>query len=107
MLGCDIDVVKSVDGILPTPMDFILIVSMILARLPLHLTMTTGSCQGRLMVLQLELEPLLESGQAPLTNVVRFFLKGYIVIRDRHPMQGFITSSLTSPRCCKIKNNGE
>ena len=42
MLGCDIAVVKSLDEILPTPLYFILLGSVILALSPFQLTMTTG-----------------------------------------------------------------
>ena len=47
-----ITVVKSLDRILPTLLDFMLIGSMILALLPCHMTMTIGICQGILMILQ-------------------------------------------------------
>ena len=74
-LGCDIAVVKSVDRILPTPMDFMLIGSVILYLSPCHLTTTTGICQGILMVFQLALEPLKKTEQAPQTNSVWILLK--------------------------------
>ena len=74
MIGYAIDVVKNVDGIIPPPMDLMLIGSVILAILTCQLTMTTGSCQGRLMVLQLGLEPLMEAYIAPQTNASRLFL---------------------------------
>ena len=45
--------VKVVDGILPTPLDVMLLGSMILALSPCQLNMNTGSCQGILLVLQL------------------------------------------------------
>ena len=51
ILGCDIAVVKSVDGILPTIMDFMLLGIMILSILPCQLTTTIGIFQGRLQVL--------------------------------------------------------
>ena len=44
-LECTISVVKSVDGILPTLLDFILLGSVILELLSCHLTMTIVSCQ--------------------------------------------------------------
>ena len=58
MLGCTIAAIKSVDEILPTLLYFMLLGSVILAPLPLQLTMPVRSCQGILMVLQLALEPL-------------------------------------------------
>ena len=51
ILGCDIAVVKSVDGILPTIMDFMLLGSMILSLLPFRLITTIGIFQGILLVL--------------------------------------------------------
>ena len=57
MLGYAIAVVKSVDGIIPTLMDFMLIGNVILALLPCHLTMAIKSCQGILLALQLAPEP--------------------------------------------------
>ena len=53
IIGCDIAAVKVVDGILPTPLDVMLLGSMILALSPCQLNMNTGSCQGILLVLQL------------------------------------------------------
>ena len=53
MIRCDISVVKSVDEILPRPMDFMLLGSVILSLSPCHLTMTIGSCHERMLVLQL------------------------------------------------------
>ena len=53
MIRCDISVVKSVDEILPIPMDFMLLGSVILSLSPCHLTMTIGSCHERMLVLQL------------------------------------------------------
>ena len=61
MLGCAIAVVNSVDIILPTLLDFIPLGSVILVLLTFHMTMTIGSCQGILIVLQLELEPKREA----------------------------------------------
>ena len=61
MIGCTISIVKSVDGIIPTLLDFILLGSAILALLPCQMTTTIGSWQGRLLVLQLELETLREA----------------------------------------------
>ena len=75
MLGYDIAVIKSVDVILPTIMDFMLPGSVILALSPCQLTMTIGSCQGRLLVLQLALEPLRETEWAFQPKYVRLFLK--------------------------------
>ena len=75
MLGCDIVVVKCVDEILPTPIDFMLIGSVILELLPFQMTMTIGICEVILLVLQLKLEDLREAEQAPHTNTVITFLK--------------------------------
>ena len=44
ILGCSIFVDKSVDGILPTIMDFMLLGIVILSLLSCHITMTIGSC---------------------------------------------------------------
>ena len=55
MLGCDIVVVKCVDEILPTPIDFMLIGSVILEIFPFQMTMTIVICQVRLLLLQLKL----------------------------------------------------
>ena len=60
MLGCAIYIVNSVDAILPKFLDFMLIVSVILAHLPCRMNITIGSCQGILLVLQPSLEPLME-----------------------------------------------
>ena len=43
MLGFDMAIFKSVDGILTSLMDFMLFGSVILVLLPCHLNMTTGS----------------------------------------------------------------
>ena len=75
MIGCDIAVINSVDEILPTPLDFMLLGSVILSILPCRMTMTIGSCQGRLLVLQLALENLREVEREPHTNAIRLFLK--------------------------------
>ena len=75
MLGCDIFVVKSVDGIPPIIMDFMLLGSVILELLPCLLTINIGSCQGILLVPKLDLEPLREAEQALNPNAVRLFLK--------------------------------
>ena len=75
IIECSISVVKSVDEILPTPLDFMLLGSVILAIFPCHLTMTSESCQGRLLVLQLALENLREVEREPHTNAIRLFLK--------------------------------
>ena len=61
IIGCSIVVVDSVDIILPTPLDLMLLVSVILELFPCRVTMTTGSCQGRLLVLKLAMEPLREA----------------------------------------------
>ena len=75
MIVCDIAVAKSVDGIIPTTLDFMLLGSVILALSTFQLTMTIGNFQGIIMVLQLSLEPLKEAEQSPLINVVWMFLK--------------------------------
>ena len=69
-LGCAISVVKSVGGILTTPLDFMLLGSVILVFSTFRLTMTNGSCQGGLLVLQMALVPLGEADIAPYTNAV-------------------------------------
>ena len=60
MLGCAIAIVNSVDGITPISLDFMLLGSVILEISPCQMTMTIGSCQGSLLVLQLTLRPLKE-----------------------------------------------
>ena len=75
ILGCAIVVVKSVEGILPTLMNFMLLGSEILELLTCHLTMTILICQGRLLVLQLALDPLKEAEQEFQPNAVWLFLK--------------------------------
>ena len=104
MLGCAISAVKSVDLILTTIMDFMMLGSVILALFPCHLTMNIGSCQGRLLVLKLELDPLREPYRAFQTNTVWIFLKLSLIISERRPLQDFLPSSLTSPRCWIIYN---
>ena len=73
MIGCDIAVINSVDEILPTPLDFMLLGSGILSLLPCRMTMAIGSCQGRLLVLQLALETLRKVEREPHTNAVGSF----------------------------------
>ena len=63
MLGCAIAVVNSVDIILPTLLDFMLLGSVILVLLTCQMNMTIGSYQGILIMLQLELEPTREAEQ--------------------------------------------
>ena len=75
MLGCDISVVRSVDGMPSILLDFKLLVSIILSLLPCLLTMFIGNCQGILLVLQLALEPLMEAEWALNPIAVRLFLK--------------------------------
>ena len=75
MLGCAITVVKSVDGIIPTRLDFILLGSVILTLFTCQPTTPIGICQVRLLVLQLSLEPLREAEQAPWNNIILIFLK--------------------------------
>ena len=64
MIGCAISVIKSVDVIIPTLLDFMLLGSVILELLPCQMTMKFGSYQGRLLVLQIALEPLREAERA-------------------------------------------
>ena len=64
MIGCAIAIIRSVYVILPTLLYFMLLVRVILALLPCQLTMTIGSCQGRIMVSQLALDPLRGADQA-------------------------------------------
>ena len=63
MLGCAIDVIRSVDGMKPILMDFMLLGSVILVLLTCQMNMTIGSYQGILIMLQLELEPTREAEQ--------------------------------------------
>ena len=58
MLGYDISVVRSVDGMTPVLLDLMPLGSVILALFPFLMTMIIGNYQGRLLVLQLEMEPL-------------------------------------------------
>ena len=75
MIGCDIAVINSEDEILRTPLDFMLIGSVILSLLPCRMTMNIGSCQGRLLLLQPALETMREVEQEPHTNAVWLFMK--------------------------------
>ena len=75
MLGCDIAVVRSVDGMTPILMYFMPFGSVILEILPCLLTIIIGNCQGRLVVLQLSLEPLMEVEWSLNPKLVRLFLK--------------------------------
>ena len=75
MLGCDIFVVKIVDGMPPILLNFMPLGSVILELLPCLLTMIIVICQGRLLVPQLALEPLREGEQALNPKAVRIFLK--------------------------------
>ena len=99
MLGCAIAVVNILDGIIPTPLDFMLLGSVILKLLPCHMTVPIGICQGRLLMLQLALEHMSEAEQEFQPNAIWIYLKWYIFIRERHLMQPFLHSSLTSLRC--------
>ena len=72
---CAIAAVKSVDGMPTILMYFMLIGRVIMALLPCLLTMIIGICKGRLLVSQLELDPLMEADQAINTNAIRIFLK--------------------------------
>ena len=74
MIGCAIAVINSLDGIIPTLLDFMLVGSVILSLFPCQLTMITGSCKGRLLVLQLLLEPLREAERKSHPNAVWLFL---------------------------------
>ena len=58
MLGYDISVVRSVDGMTPVLLDLMPLGSVILALFPFLMTMIIGNYQGILLVLQLEMEPL-------------------------------------------------
>ena len=75
MPGCVIAVLKSVDEILPTLMYFMLLGSVIMALLSCQMTMTIGSCQVILLVLQPELEILREAERAFQNSAVWIFLK--------------------------------
>ena len=107
MIGCDIAVINSVDEILPTPLDFMLLKNVILGISACQITMTTGRFQGIFMVLQLILDPLRKAERAPHTKSIWLFLKGYLVIRKSCRMQAFLPSSLTYSRCWGILKNGE
>ena len=74
MLGCDIYIVKSVDVIPPILLDFMPLGRAILALLSCLLNMIIGIFRGRLLVLQLALEPLREAERALNTNAVWVFL---------------------------------
>ena len=75
MLGCDISVVRSVDGMKPIIMYFMPLGSVILEFFPCLLTMIIGNCQGRLLVSQLALDPPREAKWALKPNAVRIFPK--------------------------------
>ena len=72
---CTIAFVNGVDGILPTPLDFMLLKNVILGILACHTTMTTGRFQGVFMVLQLILDPLRKAERAPHIKSIWLFLK--------------------------------
>ena len=55
MIGCDIAIVRSVNGMSPIILDFMPLGSVILELLPCLLTMIIENCQGRLLVSQLTL----------------------------------------------------
>ena len=103
MLGCDISVVKSVDGITPILLDFTPLGSVILSILSCLLTVIIGSSQGKMLVLQLTMEPLMEADQELNPNAVRIFLKQSSVIRERRMTQTFLLSLLNSPSCWIFK----
>ena len=63
MIGCAIAAVKSVDGIPPTLLYFMLLGSVILILLTCQMTITIVICEGILLVLQLALEPTRETEQ--------------------------------------------
>ena len=58
ILGCYIAAVENVDGMPPILLYFIPLGSVILEILPCLMTMIIGNYRGRLLVLQLSLEPL-------------------------------------------------
>ena len=58
VLRCSITVVNSVDEILPTLLYFMMLGSVIMSLFPYHPTITIGSCQIKLLVLQLTVDPL-------------------------------------------------
>ena len=59
MLGYAITVVRIVDVMTPILLDFMLLGSVILSLLPCLMNIIIGNCQGRLLVSQLALEPLM------------------------------------------------
>ena len=61
ILGCAITVVRSVDEMTPILLDFMLIGGVILEPFTCLLTIIIGNCHGKLLVSQLELEPLKEA----------------------------------------------
>ena len=74
----------------------------ILTLLPFQINITIESCQVRLMVLQLSMDPLKEVELSPHKNSVWLFLRLSLVIGESFLIQSFLPSSLTSPRCLKI-----
>ena len=75
MLVCDIAVVRSVDGMTPILMYFMPLGSMILSLFPFLLTMIIVNFQGRLLVLQLALDPMRELDWELKPNAVWLFLE--------------------------------
>ena len=74
MIGCAIDVINIVDGIIPPLLDFIPIGRVILESLSCQLTVTIGICQVILLAFQPELEHMREAERALQTNSVCILL---------------------------------
>ena len=75
MIGCAIFVVKSVDIMPPILLDFMLLVSVVLAPLPCLMTMIIGIFHRRLLVFHMALDPLREAERALNPNGIHIFLK--------------------------------
>ena len=75
IIGCDISIVNSVDGISPILLDFMPLGSVILVLLPCLMIMIIGICQVRLLVSQMALEPLRGAERALKPKAIRLFLK--------------------------------
>ena len=70
IIGCAIAVIKSVNGILRTLLDFMLLGSVVLALFISQMPITIRIYQERLLMLQMALDPLREADQEFQPNTV-------------------------------------
>ena len=74
ILGYDIAAVRTMDGMTPIILDFMLLGRMILALLTCLMTKINVNCQGRLLASKLALEPPKKAERALKPNAIWLFL---------------------------------